>query len=99
MIDIIVLRGAGDREGGEIFEPLLSDIAPALQRGKFEIDVNTPKIRTSMEIEYTPSLSQGDQVSAVDSRTGEVVVGVVSELSHVIDGPVIYTKTVVEVPQ
>ena len=43
MIDLYVYRGLGEREGNEIFEPLLSEAAPALQRGKFEIDFSTPK--------------------------------------------------------
>lgn len=99
MIDLIVFRFAGDKEGEEIFDPLLSDVVAALQRGKFEIDFNTPKIPTSMEIEYTPSMRCGNQVAAVDSRTGEVVYGVVKDFSHVVDGPTIYTKVNMEVPQ
>lgn len=99
MIDIVAFRGLGDKDGGEIFDPLLSALAPALQRGKYEIDFNTPKIPTSMEIEYTPSMRHGDQVTAIDSRTNEVVHGVVKDFSHVIEGPVVFTKVSVEVPQ
>lgn len=100
MIDIIVFRFAGDKEGEEIFDPLLSDVVAAIQRGKFEIDFNTPTIPTAMEIEYTPSMRPGNQVAAIDSRTGEVVYGVVKDFSHVATPEaVIYTKVNMEVPQ
>lgn len=99
MIDLIVFRFAGDKEGEEIFDPLLSDVSAAIQRGKFEIDFNTPTIPTALEIEYTATMRQGNQIAAIDSRTGGVVYGVVKDFSHVIDGPVIFTRVNMEVPQ
>ncbi len=99
MIDLFVYRGLGERDGGEIFDPLLSDVAPALQRGKFEIDFNTPKIDHSLEVEYTPALRPGDEVSVRNSRTNEVIFGVVKEFSHVRNGVSVYTTLSIEVAQ
>lgn len=99
MIDLIVFRGSGDREGSEVFDPLLSSVQAALQRGKFEIDFNTPKIMQTLEVQYDTTVRQGSEVSIADSRTGEVVYGVVKDFSHVVDGPVVYTKVDIEVPQ
>lgn len=99
MIDLYVFRGAGDRDGDEIFDPLLCDIAPALQRGKYEIDFNTPKIQQTMEVGYASAVRAGDQVSVSDSRTGEVIYGVLRDYSHVLDGPTVYTRISIEVPQ
>lgn len=99
MIDLFVYRGLGERDGGEIFDPLLSEVAPALQRGKFEIDFNTPKIEYSLEVEYTPSLRLGDEVSVRESRTNMVVFGVVKEFSHVRHNTIVYTSLTLEVAQ
>ncbi len=99
MIDLFVYRGLGERDGGEIFDPLLSEVAPALQRGKFEIDFNTPKVEHSLEVAYSPALRPGDEVSVRDSRTNEVVFGVVKDFSHVRDGVVVYTTLSIEVAQ
>lgn len=99
MIDLFVYRGMGERDGGEIFDPLLSDVAPALQRGKFEIDFNTPKVEHTLEVEYTPTLRPGDEVSVRDSRTNNVIFGVVKEFSHVRDGATVFTTLSIEVAQ
>ena len=99
MIDLFVFRGAGDKDGGEIFNPLLSDVSAALQRGKFEIDFNTPTIQNSLEVVYSPGLRLGQQVSVSDSRTGMVIYGVVKSFSHVINGVTLFSKIDIEVPQ
>lgn len=99
MIDLIVFRGLGERDGGEIFDPLLSDTAPALQRGKFEIDFNTPKILHQLEVAYLPTLRLGDEVSISDPRVSEVFFGAVKEFSHVREGVTVYTAVSVEVAQ
>lgn len=99
MIDLIVYRGLGEREGAEIFEPLLSSVAPALQRGKFEIDFNTPKVEYRIEVAYEETIGVGDEVSIQDPPTGRVVFGMVQSFSHVRDGVQVYTSVVVEAPQ
>lgn len=99
MIDLVVLRGTGARYGGEIFEPLLSEVAPALQRGKYEIDFNTPKVVHSLTVEYSPALAVGDEASIHDDRSGTTFFGIVREFSHVRDGVAVYSSVVVEVAQ
>ncbi len=99
MIDLIVYRGLGEREGAEIFEPLLSAVAPALQRGKFEIDFNTPKVEYRVEVAYEETLSMGDEVSIQDPPTGRVMFGMVKNFSHVRDGVQVYTSLIVETAQ
>ena len=99
MIDLFVFRGAGDKDGGEVFDPLLSGVAPALQRGKFEIDFNTPTILTSLEVAHNGALMPGQKVSVSDSRTGAVVYGVVKNFTHVAHGVTVFTKVDIEVPQ
>lgn len=98
MIDIVVVRDSGSRDGGDIFDVMLSEVAPALQRGRFEIDFNTPKVVHSIEVAYTPGLSVGDEVSLVDTY-GAALYGVVKEYTHVREGVVLRTTVVVEVPQ
>lgn len=99
MIDLIVFRGAGTRYGGEIFEPLLSEVAPAVQRGKYEIDFSTPKVTHRLDVEYTPALAVGDEASIRDDRTDTTFFGLVREFSHVRSGVVVYSSVVVEVAQ
>ncbi len=99
MIDLYVYRGLGELEGSEIFEPLLSDTAAALQRGKFEIDFNTPKIEYRLEVAYDATIRAGDEVSVQDPPTGRVMFGVVKSFSHVRDGVTVYTSVTLEVPQ
>ena len=53
----------------------------------------------TLEVQYDTTVRQGSEVSIADSRTGEVVYGVVKDFSHVVDGPVVYTKVDIEVPQ
>lgn len=40
-MDILCIRGMGDHPGEDIVEPLLSEIAPALSRGRAELDQGT----------------------------------------------------------
>ena len=99
MIDLVVFRGQGSREGAEVFDPLLSDTQAAIQRGKFEIDFNTAKVIHTLEVAYAPEVRLGDVVSVRDSRTDAVVVGAVKEFSHVMHGVVMTTTMVLEEAQ
>lgn len=99
MIDLIVFRGLGEREGQEIFEPLLSDVAPAVQRGKYEIDFATPKTVFRVEVAYAPTLRLGDEAVLHDPFTGDVTFCVVREFSHVREGVTLFTNISVEAAQ
>jgi len=98
VIDILVIRGAGDTDGGEVFDPLLSSVEAAVQRGRFEIDSSTPIRSTEVECVYTPTLEIGKVVTVLDITTGQEVRGVVKQFSHVVEGVAVYTSLSLEVP-
>ncbi len=98
MIDLVAIRGVGTSDGGEVFDPLLSSIEAAVQRGRYEIDQSTPMQAIDMTIVYTPTLQVGRVIEALDITTGMAVRGVVKSFTHVVDGVVVFSSVALEAP-
>lgn len=97
-IHLIVIRGAGDKEGTDILDPLLCSTAAALGRGAQEIDASTPVNAVSLEITYRVGLRKGMVVEVVDSVSSETWQGTIMSMTHVIEGATIYSKLDIERP-
>lgn len=96
MTDIIVYRGAGDKEGEEIFDVLLSEVAPALRRGSYEIDKVSPREIVDSEVVYLPQIRRGMLLEIVNTDTGASDRGVVSSFMHAVVGPTVFTRVQME---
>jgi|GEM_PF-1323236 len=83
MIDIIVQRGAGDRPGADIVDPLISAIPVAIQRGRNELDERSSAM-TEMEEEtiYRLGVRVGDLADFHDLKTGEIWKGKIAGVTH-----------------
>lgn len=84
MIDVIVQRGAGNRPGQDIFEPLLSSVPAAVARGRSEIDVHSDLQTVSLSIVYRSGLEKGQLVEVHDDFTGEVWRGKIVGVQHTV---------------
>lgn len=98
MIDIIVIRGSGAVDGGEITSPLLSAVEPALARGRQEIEKHATARRVSLRTVFRPGVRKGQIVEVADSLQGPVWRGTIMGLSHVIEGEQTYSVLDIERP-
>lgn len=87
-VTVEVYRGAGDRPGAEIREPLIGDsLVAALARGRAELDANAHGWeRVGLEAEYRPDLARGDLVEVDDPLLGRPWRGLVVGITHKLDG-------------
>lgn len=98
MIDIVVMRGAGDVEGEEITSPLLSSLEPALSRGRQEIEKHATVRRVSLKTTFRIGVRKGQIVEVADNLQGPVWRGVIMGISHVVEGEITYSMLEVERP-
>lgn len=84
-VSIEVYRGAGDRPGGEIVEPLLGNsTAAALSRGRAELDASAhPRMTTQLEL-VAPRLDLrlGDLIAVSDPAQGREWRGKIVGIQH-----------------
>ena len=83
-VTIEVYRGAGDRPGAEIREPLLGEsLEAALARGRAELDANAHGWeRVSLEADYRLDLALGDLVEVDDPLQGMAWRGQIVGIAH-----------------
>lgn len=98
MIDIIVIRGEGKIDGGEVVSPLLTDLVPATDRGRQEIEKHTTARRVTLKTVFRPGVMKGDIVEVADSLQGPVWRGPIMGLSHVAEDGLTYSLLTVERP-
>jgi hypothetical protein len=60
--DITVTRGAGDRAADDVYSPLLCTDLAAVNRGRAEIDANTPAAEVVVRSRYQPGINHGQLV-------------------------------------
>lgn len=82
MIDIIVVRGEGDVDGGIIENPLTSDIRVALQLGQYLIDKSAKGREVDLSVVYKQGYSVGQLVLVLDSLNSERWVGRLTSLQY-----------------
>lgn len=98
MIDIVVIRGQGAIDGGEVTSPLLSSVEPAVERGRQEIEKHARARTVSLKTTFRSGVRKGQIVEVADSLQGPVWRGVILGLSHVVEGAEVYTVLSVERP-
>ncbi len=99
-VTVEVYRGAGDRTGDEIREPLLGDSLPAaLSRGRAELDARAHGWeRVELLLGFRPELRLGALVAVDDPLQGARWVGKIVGISHQDDGAVLDTTLTVRRP-
>jgi hypothetical protein len=98
MIDIVVIRDPGDVSGEDVVSPLISSLEVALSRGRQEIEKHAQAKSVSLKVVWRPGVRKGQIVEVSDPIQGPVWRGVVLGLSHVVDGPEVYSVLDVEQP-
>jgi hypothetical protein len=98
-IDIFVQRGAGDRRGDDIVDPLIGSIPVAIQRGRNELDGKalSPQ-RVQAECVFRTGLRLGQLARFYDFDTGEIWNGKVAGIQHTQKGVVLTTRLQIEKP-
>lgn len=95
-VDLIVVRGEGDRDGGEILDPLMATTAVALARGAQEVNASTPVNNVTLRTTFRPGVRLGQTVEVLDEMQGETWRGIIMGVSNVVEGPVVYTQLDIE---
>jgi hypothetical protein len=62
MTDVTVIRGDGHRAGQDINSPILCADAPAIARGRTEIDLSTPAADITIEARFQPEAMPGQTI-------------------------------------
>ena len=84
-ITIEVLRGSGDRPGGEISEPLIGNSREAaIARGRAELDATAQQIISTTLVLVRPRLDihLGDLVRISDPAQGAAWTGKITGIAH-----------------
>lgn len=96
MIDILVVRGLGDRPGSDIENPAISTVEVALQRGRNEIDRHSGLQEVSITSVAKPTARLGLLVEVHDALMGKSWRGKVSGITHTFSAEGPYTEFTVE---
>ena len=98
MIDIMVIRGAGDISGGDVASPLLCTTEAAVSRGRQEIEAHAKVTSVSLKTIFKPGVRKGDIVQVDDPLQGPTWLGVIVGISHAVDGVETMTTLDIERP-
>lgn len=98
-IDIIVLRGLGDRPGDDIEDRLITEVGVALERGRNEFDEKSGLQSIALTCVLRPTLAPGLLVEVHDSLQGEVWRGKITSVRHVVAGDEAITELEIVRPQ
>lgn len=82
MVDIVVLRGAGDYRGDDLVEPLLASETAARERGRNEIDEATPAAEARLTLAWSPLLRPGELVRVHERWGGPSWRGKITGVQH-----------------
>ncbi len=83
MSSIVVFRGAGDRKGQDIVEPLLSSVTAKVERGRVEMDEHAkPAQSVTMDIVYRPGVRLGQLAEVHDATQGKSWKGKIVSITH-----------------
>ena len=85
-MNITVKRHTADRPAPDIIEPLLTDIRPALERGRAELDKGEPLQTVRITALYVAGLAPGALVEVRDYFQGGPYRGKVASVEHSISG-------------
>ena len=96
MIDIIVVRGLGDKSGPDIADPLLSELSVALERGRVEIDAATLARSVQVSSNFRPGLRPGVLIEVLDALQGVAWRGKIKSVDNAIEGVRLSSRMTVE---
>ncbi len=100
MIDIFVQRYVGDKRGEDIIDPLLSDLAVALARGRTELDKTAlPQQPVQLAVRFRTGIRLGQLAEAHDAMQGVSWRGKIAGISHKISNGQVYTTLDVTRPE
>lgn len=98
-VDVFVIRGAGDKRGEDIVDPLIGSIPVAIVRGRNELDERASAMQqVEAETVYRTGVRLGQTARFSDMQTGEVWTGKVVGISHAVDGTEITTSLQIKRP-
>lgn len=98
MTEITVKRGAGDKLGPDILEPLAATIAALQARGCTELDIGEESELIDIDVGFWPNVEIGQLVRAVDVGSGSPYIGRVISIQHDDLGGGAVTQIVLDVP-
>lgn len=100
MVDIVVIRGEGDKDGGLIESPLINTVEVALVCGRNAVDSNSKSRTVTVLAIHRPGMRLGNIVEIHDSLVGEVwrgkVIGI--SVSQPADIPILELKVQRPIP-
>lgn len=100
MVDLVVIRGAGDKPGNDISSELITSDAVAVSRGRAELDQHSSALQeVSLTLVYTSGIKLGEIVQVHNQLEGYSWKGKVIEVSHSaekLSGPRLTTNLVVQ---
>lgn len=99
MPDIMVQRGAGNSQGVDIIDALLTTVEACTTRGKAALDASVSGLQPiTLEVMHRQGVLPGDSVEVGDTFMGGVWYGGIVGVRHTIDGPALTTKLTVHRP-
>lgn len=81
-VDIIVVRGLGDKRGPDIVDPLLTSVPLAINRGTTEIQDKEPGTTVQLTTKYRTGVLKGSIVEVLDSLHNKVWRGKIVAIAH-----------------
>lgn len=97
MPDIVVIRGAGDSQGPDITDPLLTTDHACMARGIVELDDGSPKVPVRLSVLYRDGLLLGQVVEVSDPLYPTKRYGKITGISHTLFSNRIETVLVVSI--
>lgn len=99
MPDIIVQRNAGNMQGEDIIDPLLTTLDVCLVRGRMELDEACEALQPiALDVLYRDGVRCGQVVEVFDEFFGEVWYGKIIGISHQFSGVELTTSLKVAKP-
>lgn len=81
MVDIVVIRGEGDKPGPDIVDPLLATVPAALARGRSEIDAATQARQINLDVDVA-DYRLGEFIEVHDAFQGASWRGQITGVQH-----------------
>ena len=87
MVDIIVQRDGGTKQGQDIVNALISTVAVAQNRGRNELDqFSTPKTPVELTTVYRSGVLLGQLAEVAEGIRAEIYRGKIIRIRHTISG-------------
>lgn len=96
MISLTVIRDDGDIPGEDITDPLITNEAMAIQRGRNEIDASAKITPVDIDAIHRTGLETGQTVQVLDALQGATWLGKITSIDIAVEAPSITTTISVE---